>query len=108
MPSVRARSRRVVVVEGASSGTDRAPGAVLTLVALFLVAINLRGAITDVPPLLTSIRNDLGLSGAAAGVLTAIPVVSMGVFAPLAHRGRPGTGTSARWPRRWSCCWWGC
>ncbi|MGW1989548.1 MFS transporter [Embleya sp. NPDC001921] len=87
MPSVRARSRRVVVVEGASGGTDRAPGAVLTLVALFLVAINLRGAITDVPPLLTSIRDDLGLSGAAAGVLTAIPVVSMGVFAPLAHRG---------------------
>ncbi|MFE5328661.1 CynX/NimT family MFS transporter [Embleya sp. NPDC056575] len=77
-----------LVTESVPSGRGRrAPGAVLTLVALFLVAINLRGAITNVPPLLTSIREDLGLSGAAAGVLTAIPVVSMGVFAPLAHRG---------------------
>ncbi|MYS79472.1 CynX/NimT family MFS transporter [Embleya scabrispora] len=89
MPSARARMRRDPVVAESAPGrrTGRAPGAVLTLVALFLIAINLRGAITDVPPLLTSIRDDLGLSGAAAGVLTAIPVVSMGVFAPLAHRG---------------------
>lgn len=88
MPSARAQVRRDLVAESVPSGrAERAPGAVLTLVALFLVAINLRGAITDVPPLLTSIREDLGLSGAAAGVLTAIPVVSMGVFAPLAHRG---------------------
>ncbi|MFE2867244.1 CynX/NimT family MFS transporter [Embleya sp. NPDC059259] len=88
MPSARARTHRDPVAQSAPSGrTGRAPGAVLTLVALFLVAINLRAAITDVPPLLTSIRDDLGLSGAAAGVLTAIPVVSMGVFAPLAHRG---------------------
>ncbi|GCD97167.1 MFS transporter [Embleya hyalina] len=88
MPSARAKERPDLVTESVpSERAERAPGAVLTLVALFLVAINLRGAITNVPPLLTSIREDLGLSGAAAGVLTAIPVVSMGVFAPLAHRG---------------------
>src|SRR3954452_12691610 len=89
MPSVRAQVHRRVPGFRGGSGPDAgaAPSTVLTLVALFLVAVNLRAAITDVPPLLTAIREDLGLSGAAAGGLTAIPVVSMGVFAPLAHRG---------------------
>ncbi|MET7298153.1 MFS transporter [Embleya sp. NPDC005575] len=91
MPSARAETHHPTharAVDAASGGrTRRPPGSALILVALFLVAINLRAAITDVPPLLTAIRDDLGLSGAAAGVLTAIPVVSMGVFAPLAHLG---------------------
>jgi CP family cyanate transporter-like MFS transporter len=32
------------------------------------------------------IERDLALSGAAAGLLTALPVLCMGVFAPLAQR----------------------
>ena len=58
-----------------------------TLVA---VAANLRIAITSVPPLLDVISADLGLSHAAAGALTTLPVLCMGLFAPaaspLAHR----------------------
>ncbi|WP_406284985.1 MFS transporter [Embleya sp. NBC_00896] len=91
MPSAPAESRRFARTLGDRPAPgridERPPSQTTTLIALFLVAINLRAAITDVPPLLTAIRADLGLSGAAAGVLTAIPVVSMGVFAPLAHRG---------------------
>jgi MFS transporter, CP family, cyanate transporter len=36
-----------------------------------------------VPPLLDTIRADLGLSGKGAGLLTALPVVCMGLFAPV-------------------------
>jgi CP family cyanate transporter-like MFS transporter len=52
--------------------------------ALVLVALNLRPPIASVPPVLLDIQRDLGLSGTAAGVLTALPVVCLGVFAPVA------------------------
>jgi CP family cyanate transporter-like MFS transporter len=47
------------------------------------VALNLRPAIAAVPPVLEAIQRDLGLSATAAGLLTALPVVCMGVFAPV-------------------------
>jgi MFS transporter, CP family, cyanate transporter len=53
------------------------------LVVVVAVALNLRPAITAVPPLLDTIRSDLGLSGTGAGFLTALPVVCMGLFAPV-------------------------
>ncbi|WP_347354893.1 MFS transporter [Intrasporangium sp.] len=56
------------------------------VVALLAVAVNLRVAITSVPPLIDTISADLGLSHAMAGVLTALPVLCMGLFAPLAGR----------------------
>ena len=46
------------------------------------VALNLRPAIAAVPPVLEAIQRDLGLSATAAGLLTALPVVCMGAFAP--------------------------
>jgi CP family cyanate transporter-like MFS transporter len=46
------------------------------------VALNLRPANTAVPPVLGTIQSALGLSAAGAGLLTALPVVCMGVFAP--------------------------
>ena len=55
-------------------------------IALVAVAANLRIAITSVPPLLGAISADLHLSHAAAGALTTLPVLCMGVFAPLASR----------------------
>jgi CP family cyanate transporter-like MFS transporter len=51
-----------------------------------LVALNLRPAIASVPPVLPDIQRDLGLSGTAAGLLTALPVVCLGLFAPAAAR----------------------
>ncbi len=68
------------------------------LLALSLVAVaaNLRTAIASVPPLVQTIGGDLGLSNTALGALTTLPVLCMGVFAPLAQRlaARVGAGAA--------------
>lgn len=56
----------------------------LITAAVFLAAINLRPALSSVSAELQDIRDDLGLSGLAAGALTTLPVICMGAFAPLA------------------------
>jgi CP family cyanate transporter-like MFS transporter len=53
------------------------------LVVVVAAALNLRPAIAAVPPVLERIRADLGLSATGAGLLTALPVVCMGLFAPV-------------------------
>ncbi len=74
------------VTEGAGVGVRvrPLPPVWVMAVALLAVAANLRTAITSVPPLLDAISRDLGLSHAAAGALTTLPVLCMGVFAPVA------------------------
>jgi CP family cyanate transporter-like MFS transporter len=54
-------------------------GAVLLMVAMVAVSANLRPAISSVPPLLDTIRTSLHLSHAAAGLITTIPVLMMGI-----------------------------
>jgi MFS transporter, CP family, cyanate transporter len=54
--------------------------------AVVLLAINLRSVLAGLPPLIADVRADLGLSAAAAGVLTTLPVLCMGAFAPIAPR----------------------
>ena len=54
--------------------------------ALVAVGVNLRSTIAAVPPLVDTIEADLGLSSLWSGVLTTLPVLCMGVFAPLAAR----------------------
>src|SRR6185369_3102252 len=66
--------------EPAPRRAGAASGAALAVV-LVLAAVNLRTAVASVPPLLDQIQDDLGLSGAAAGSLTTLPVVCMGLFA---------------------------
>jgi CP family cyanate transporter-like MFS transporter len=51
-----------------------------------LVAVNLRTTVASLPPLLRAVERDLGLSGAGAGLVTALPVLCMAWFAPAAHR----------------------
>jgi CP family cyanate transporter-like MFS transporter len=53
------------------------------LVVLVAVALNLRPTLAAVPPVLDTIQADLGLSATGAGLLTALPVVCMGLFAPV-------------------------
>lgn len=53
----------------------------LLVISLVLVALNMRPALASIAPILQTIRQELGLSGAAAGLLTTIPSVCMGVFA---------------------------
>ncbi|HSO59091.1 MAG TPA: MFS transporter [Paenisporosarcina sp.] len=54
------------------------------LFAIFLIALNLRPAVTSIGPLLETIKKDLDLSNSEVSLLTAIPVICMGLFAPLA------------------------
>ncbi len=56
-----------------------------TLVAaVVLVAANLRTLMASLPPLAEAVRADLGLSSLAMGVLTTLPVLLMGLLAPVA------------------------
>jgi MFS transporter, CP family, cyanate transporter len=59
---------------------------ILLVFALFLVGINLRPAISSVAAILEAIRAANGMSSTLAGVLTTLPVLCFGVFAPLAPR----------------------
>ena len=61
-------------------------GLVLLMV---LVALNLRPALASLAPLLSRVQADTGLSAAAIGALTTMPVLCLGLFAPLAN---PETG----------------
>jgi MFS transporter, CP family, cyanate transporter len=56
------------------------------MAAIVLLALNLRTLVAGLPPLLDDIRDDLGLSGLAGGLLTALPVLAFGAFAPLTPR----------------------
>ncbi|WP_308257640.1 CynX/NimT family MFS transporter [Pseudonocardia lacus] len=58
--------------------------AVWFAVSIVLVAANLRPAVVAVGPLLGEIQADQRLSGTAAGVLTALPVLCFGLLAPVA------------------------
>jgi CP family cyanate transporter-like MFS transporter len=58
----------------------------LAAAALIAVALNLRIAIAAVPPVLSAIRRDTGLSSAGTGLLTAVPIMCFGAFALTAPR----------------------
>ncbi|GAB3319700.1 MFS transporter [Geodermatophilus aquaeductus] len=70
------------------------PGGRLLLAAVLLTALNLRAAIAAVGPVLDDVRGDLGLSAAAAGLLTTLPVLCFALLAPacaaLGRRSGPG------------------
>lgn len=51
-----------------------------------LAAVNLRPALSSVGPVLPSIRQQLGLSNALAGLLTAIPTLCFALLAPVGTR----------------------
>jgi CP family cyanate transporter-like MFS transporter len=66
----------------------RSPGVpgrvpIAVVVGLFLATLALRPQILAIGPLLPLIRADLGLSASAASLLTTIPVLCLGLFAPI-------------------------
>ena len=58
--------------------------AVLVLLALLALAFNLRPAAVSVGPLVQEVERGLGLSAAAAGLLTSLPVLAFAAFGGLA------------------------
>lgn len=61
-------------------------GQTLIIVAVILLAANLRPSITGVGPVISAIEHGTGLSGEIAGLLTTLPLLAFGVISPLAPR----------------------
>jgi CP family cyanate transporter-like MFS transporter len=59
---------------------------VLLILAIVLLAANLRPALTSVAPLIGQIRTDTGVSNGVVGLLTALPLLAFGVLSPVAPR----------------------
>jgi CP family cyanate transporter-like MFS transporter len=53
------------------------------LLFIFLVALNLRGPVTGLPPLLDRISQDLQLSSTQLGLMTSLPLLAFALFAPV-------------------------
>lgn len=83
----------LATVAGPAPGAGSAPRAVgplaggaLVLIAMLLVALNLRVAITSLGALLDDVRGGLGLSGTMAGVVTTLPTLAFAVFGAITPR----------------------
>jgi CP family cyanate transporter-like MFS transporter len=68
-------------VSHAPSPPLRGRTAALTLLIAWWVGFNLRAVLLGVPPALGHVRDDLGLSYTASGLLTSLPVLVLGVLA---------------------------
>jgi CP family cyanate transporter-like MFS transporter len=68
---------------------DRTARFGFAFIGVLLIAVNLRVSFVSVGPVLANISSDLGLSSAAAGFLTGLPLIAFAVFSPLA----PGFAT---------------
>ncbi|MEX2602539.1 MAG: MFS transporter [Balneolaceae bacterium] len=67
---------------------------IILIIAIALIAVNLRPSITGVGPLISEIRIDTGLSNSMLGMLTTLPILAFGLcslLAPVLTR-RIGTG----------------
>ncbi|WP_163134897.1 MFS transporter [Agarivorans sp. Alg241-V36] len=62
------------------------PVTLLTLIGVFLVALNLRAPFTSLAPVLEQIMESLSLNAAQAGFVTALPLISLAVFSSLAPK----------------------
>jgi CP family cyanate transporter-like MFS transporter len=56
---------------------------VAVVVAVMLIAFNLRAAVLAVSPVVSDIRDETGIGTAVAGLLTTLPALCFGAFSPL-------------------------
>ncbi|WP_381559512.1 CynX/NimT family MFS transporter [Streptomyces eurythermus] len=78
-----------------SSPRTTRSAAIWTLVGLVLLTLNLRAAITGVPPLLGELQDTFGLTGVEVSVLTTLPELCLGLFSALAPLLARRIGTEA-------------
>ena len=67
-----------------SSAVSARRGLWLKALTLVLVALNLRPPLTSLGPVLPEVIRDTGMNAVQASLLTTLPVLCMGLFAPLA------------------------
>ncbi|MFD2830442.1 CynX/NimT family MFS transporter [Corticicoccus populi] len=63
--------------------TVRNTSAIILVIGILIVASNLRPAITSVGPVIGIIRDDIGISNGAAGLLTSLPLVAFALISPV-------------------------
>jgi CP family cyanate transporter-like MFS transporter len=70
--------------------TAPARGGALLVIGILILSLNLRAAITSLPPVFPELQSALGLSASGLALLAAIPVLCFGIFsgtaAPLSRR----------------------
>lgn len=64
----------------------RQPKSYLLLLAIFILAMNLRAPITLLGPLTNEIKADLNMSATIAGLITTLPVLAFAVISPFISR----------------------
>ena len=64
--------------------TSRGKQGVLLIAGILMIATTLRVTFTGAAPLLDAIRADYGLSTAATGMLTTLPLLAFALISPLA------------------------
>lgn len=64
----------------------RRTASLVLLGGIILAAFSMRAPITSVGPVVGLIRDDLGLSGMAAGMITTLPLLAFAVFSPFVPR----------------------
>ena len=94
--------REVTAAEAAAAPAAARREGLLLLAALLLAAVALRPQLVGAGPLIPDIQDDLGTSHSVAGLLGTIPVLCMGLFAPLAGLRRRAGACARRWP---AACW---
>lgn len=80
---------------GPAAPVTRAWATRLVVVGIVLSAVNLRPAITSLGALLEEVRDDLGMSGSVAGLLTSVPPLCFALFGVTAPRLARRFGPSA-------------
>jgi MFS transporter, CP family, cyanate transporter len=85
-PSLRFLNAAVTPDEGhrTEPGRRSATLTALLVLGLILVALNLRPTIAGFGPLLSQIQRELGVNATTVSLLTTIPLLCFGVFAPVA------------------------
>ncbi len=81
--------RRPGALLGSIEMTDATPTRremTLLVLAIVLVSLNLRSALTVVGPLIRDLRSGDGLSGTGVGLLAAAPLVAFGLVSPIGPR----------------------
>lgn len=71
--------QRTATTPAAGTTPGAGAGGALLVAAVVLVALNLRGPLVAVSPVVDAIRTDLGVSSAVAGLLTSLPVLAFAV-----------------------------
>ncbi|WP_460342487.1 hypothetical protein [Actinoallomurus acanthiterrae] len=65
---------------------------------MVLLTLNLRAAITGIPPVLGELQDEFGLTGVEVSVLTTLPELCVGIFSALAPCSPAGSAPRRRSP----------